>query len=81
MKPFHFEASDFDDDAGGYGPYAERLAAIANRKLAEWLEQEPMVYGERVGTSAEWVWRERDEDSYQSHTALLVCIQPLKEGE
>jgi hypothetical protein len=79
-KPFHFEASDFED-LTDYRIMHRRAADIANRKLAEWLEQAEKVYGERVGTSAEWVWRERDEDSYQSYTSLLVCIQPLKEGE
>lgn len=32
-KPI-FKPKHFDDDAGGYGPYSERLARIANTKLA-----------------------------------------------
>ena len=73
-----FKPEDFDDDAGGYGPYCERLAALANAKL----EREGKVvysYEPQIGDNFPlWCGQPGLGDCFKG---LLVNIERIEEVE
>ncbi len=69
-----FKPGDFEDDNGGYGPYAKRLADIANTILAERSVRAYYANGW-------WVERDNDKGIEPTHQGLLTCIEELPKKE
>lgn len=71
-----FKPEDFDDNAGGYGPYCEQHAELANKKLNALFESWPVVYvrpGPKMGFVASSLYlNERD-----THVARLAFIEEI----
>lgn len=70
-----FKPEDFDDDNGGYGPYAERITSIANRLLKERGMQIFTNIGNYEIANGNNVWTAGHGEP--THQALLVCIEKL----
>lgn len=67
-----FKPSDFDDENGGYGPYAERLARLANALLTE----HAVTLLGSLDSGGGMVFREIPS-AIATHSCLAVCIEEL----
>lgn len=60
--------------------WSKRCAVVANELFTGWLESQPKVYGQNIDKKDFWSFS-RSEESFDTHTARLVCVEPIEKKE
>ncbi len=69
-----FKEEDFDDEAGGYGPYAETLANLANKHIKN---RGTIIYCGPSNTWSEYHWTNDGKSSVDTHRAVMINIEEI----
>lgn len=70
-----------DDGSGTDDPTMYDAADIANAILAEWVKEQPKVYG--IAAYEEWMSKETADNCgvNYTHSARIICIKEIKPNE